>query len=741
MIDVASTYQFLHRHGEWPGFAFSGVEIQPDGSLALAGLPLFESTGDDDGVPGLEGPAGVSGDECGNLWVADAKRHRILRIDGCDDSVTALGCLRGPGHGPGELWSPHGVVVGPREALFIADTGNRRVLIVDRATEQVRGVLGEPAIDEADLGRPRTFAEPWDVAVDSRGRLYVADPGWIRPDGVRRGGRVQRFHADGRVDASFAERLAAHTGGARLRAPIGVVTIALSAGDASSERILVLERDPARLIAFTLDGECDAHATALWEAAMGHTGQPSAVAYHASALYVADASSGRLVSFGTSGDFRGVRRIAAAGATGLAFDCHGRLVLHSGGGGSVKQALGIPGFAECGTFLAGPFTAPSLPTRWQRLELGADPIPANTHLYLYTLTSDSLDGTPGQVPAIPASCTPSNPATAQSATLWDPTPLDAWRAAPADATDFLCLNASGRYLWIAGRLEGDGMATPVIHQIQLNFDQTGWLQYLPALFTRNPVAQRFLERFLALFEGVLDGEDDLLRLLPEYMDAWATPDSAPRPTWLEWLAGWVDAQVNETSSPDERRQIVALAFREHARRGTISSLRRLVARATGATPIIEELGLPGPWALGETPLGFDSALAPAVPQPAVVNTTAVLNASALTPDEDIGEAAYEPWAHRFAVTVAAHELRPSATLAHVGLVLDREKPAHTTYNLCSFTARARVGLGARVGMDAIVAGPPPPSRLGETTTIGAGAALAGSPASTKLSRVGVATAT
>jgi phage tail-like protein len=314
-----------------------------------------------------------------------------------------------------------------------------------------------------------------------------------------------------------------------------------------------------------------------------------------------------------------------------------------------------------------------------------------------------------------------------------------WRAAPANATDFLCLNTPGRYLWIAGRLESDGFASPVIRQIQLGFDQVGWLAHLPAMYTRNPVAQRFLERFLALFEGVLDGEDDLLRQLPEYLDAFATPDTAPRPTWLEWLAGWVDARLNETASPNARREIVAATFREHARRGTVSSVRRLVARATGATPVIGELGLPGPWALGATPLGFESALAAAVPQPAVVDSTAIVDASALIRDEDIGAASFASHAHRFSVSIPTHQLRRRVTLAHVGLVLDREKPAHTTYALCAIDARGRVGIASRVGIDAIVAGPPPPTRLGDASL--GDAALGSSSAVPSLARVGVVTAT
>ncbi len=183
---------------------------------------------------------------------------------------------------------------------------------------------------------------------------------------------------------------------------------------------------------------------------------------------------------------------------------------------------------------------------------------------------------------------------------------------------------------------------------------------------------------------------------------------------------------------------MARAFREHARRGTVRSLQRLVARATGATPIVTELGIPGPWALGETPLGFESALAPAAPQPAVVNSTAIVNASSLLRDEDIGVSAFEPYAHRFTVEVPMYALRPNTTLSQVALVVDREKPAHTTYALCGMHARARVGVAARVGMDAIVAGPPLPSPLGSDAVDGF--VLADGGTAHALPRVGTVTA-
>jgi hypothetical protein len=38
-------------------------------------------------------------------------------------------------------------------------------------------------------------------------------------------------------------------------------------------------------------------------------------------------------------------------------------------------------------------------------------------------------------------------------------------------------------------------------------------------------------------------------------------------------------------------------------------------------------------------------------------------------------------------------------------VIEAEKPAHTTYHLCLLEAAMRVGAQARLGIDAIVAGP------------------------------------
>ncbi|MBX3015304.1 MAG: hypothetical protein KF832_27540 [Caldilineaceae bacterium] len=62
------------------------------------------------------------------------------------------------------LNQPKGIAVGPDDRLYVADTGNRRVLVMapDGTT------LGE-------LYRPDAFVEPFDVAVGPQGQVYVLD--------------------------------------------------------------------------------------------------------------------------------------------------------------------------------------------------------------------------------------------------------------------------------------------------------------------------------------------------------------------------------------------------------------------------------------------------------------------------------------------------------------------------------------------------------------------------------------
>ena len=114
-------------------------------------------------------------------------------------------------------------------------------------------------------------------------------------------------------------------------------------------------------------------------------------------------------------------------------------------------------------------------------------------------------------------------------------------------------------------------------------------------------------------------------------------------------------------------------------------------------------------------------LAGAHPQGAVVGSTATLDHSHLITGEQYGAPLFEDVAHQFTVQIYRSQLKCAGTLEAVRAVIEREKPAHTDYHLCIIEPRLRAGFQARVGIDAVVAGPPSAIKVGE----GVGTALGG----------------
>ena len=705
-MTAVPTFRYLQLENGWPSFVLSGLSVGADGAMTLAPVPTVTTpvTAPLPPVPGLSGPAGIGVDCDGTLYIADPAHHQILRVDPCDGAVCPVPCLR--------LDTPRGVHVGPRCALYIADSGSSRIVVVDLITTQVLTTWGG-------------FQQPWDVTSDRAGKIYVADPGAQNAAGTWSGGRVRKFDPGGRELTNFSTTIAEQpiVPGAPSSIAIGVMS--------GTERLLVLDQQPARLLAYQLDGTYDAVATAQWDAVAGMVSTPVSLAVGTNQLYIADAGTGLVLVFGTDGTFLGIVRRADAPVAGLGLNCHGQLVVHPGSGGSVLTTGAGLAYATCGTFLAGPFVGDAMSAQWQRVRVALDALPVGAHIQLFCWASDTMDGsTPALTPPSPAPCgSPPSPSIVTPTTV-DAAPLDAWRAAPRDAGDILALTVPSRYLWLAGVLQGDSTVTPTIRQIRLEYDRPGWIQYLPAIYRNNPVAQVFLDRALAMFRSFLDDEYGLIYDLPRLFDAGAAPDGPPGPAWLDWLATWFATDLDARWSESTRRQTVASAFQRDAWRGTRASLRDLVTLYAGVTPWIEELGIgAAAWSLGNvSSLGFDTILTAESPDGAVLGATAVVDRSALIDAASYGAPVFADVANRFTVQVYAAQLPAdggeAAALDSIRSVLDREKPAHTTYELCVIDARMRVGAQARLGIDTIVGGPPRPAPMDGTLELGADTVLA-----------------
>ncbi|NJN19671.1 MAG: TIGR03663 family protein [Oscillochloris sp.] len=143
-------------------------------------------------------PRGLAVDAQGNLYVADTWNARIVKFDPegrvlaswgsgdqdlADGRIATItdGTIAGNQANPLGLFGPRGVAVDNQGNVYIADTGNKRIVV----TDSEGNYLYQWGSAGTELGQ---FNEPTNVAVDAQGQVYVADT-W--------NGRVQIFGPDG----------------------------------------------------------------------------------------------------------------------------------------------------------------------------------------------------------------------------------------------------------------------------------------------------------------------------------------------------------------------------------------------------------------------------------------------------------------------------------------------------------------------------------------------------------------
>ncbi|MDB5101116.1 MAG: repeat containing protein [Cyanobacteria bacterium RYN_339] len=139
-------------------------------------------------------PYGLAVDAAGILYVADTHNHRIRQVTPDGTVTTLAGGDAGLADGPGaeaRFRQPWGLALDGKGALYVADAGNHRVCKLDlnNAAHAVTTVAGGAAGFADGVGANARFTAPEDVGVAPNGALYVADTGnhrirKIAPDGT-----------------------------------------------------------------------------------------------------------------------------------------------------------------------------------------------------------------------------------------------------------------------------------------------------------------------------------------------------------------------------------------------------------------------------------------------------------------------------------------------------------------------------------------------------------------------------
>jgi phage tail-like protein len=662
-----------------------GIRLQP---LPGSPQPLLDASGT---FGGLSDPVGVAAGGDGTIVILDRAGDRVLRYDPCDQSFAPLPCLA-----PG--WAaPRGAkdlaVTRPGDVV-VADTGNRRVLVLVGAGLAVRRIVGPwrvedgrvcPAVSSAQVPAsgacpstttwPRGTWEPWGVTATCDG-FAVTD---------HANGLVHRFDPCGRWTG-------ATDGSGPHDAPL--VRPTAIAADVEGN-VYVLEEHATSVRVLDRDGAFVADLDSLNDrrelfcpiaVAVGPRGE------------LCLAGAGGSVCVTSAGEPLGTVAVGDE-VRGLAFDHDGNPVVVDGGRCCVVRLLDAAGYSRDGRFVTVALDSGLANCQWHRVALTAR-IPSGTSVRVDTLCAEA-PLTPAELSALPD-------------TRWASGQV-AGGTDDAGRWDCLVHSAPGRYLWLALALGGDGVVTPEIDDVEVWFPRRTSLEYLPRAFRADPDSTDFLERFLSIFDaerGTVTSELDRVAAL---FDPVAVPASENgRHDFLNWLAHWVGMAADEQLPVARRRRLVKEATELYRVRGTPEGVRRHVSLFCGVEVRVLEHFKLRRWAVaGRGRLGDATQLfGPAIVRRLQLDEFSEVGSFRLVDTDDPLRDPFHVYAHRFSLLLLA--CADDRLLARARRVADEAKPAHTEVDVGFVEPRLRVGSQSSVGLDTVVGAVPATGRAGES---------------------------
>ncbi len=514
----------LSSVSEWVGLNSTSGNLELD-YVGPRKSPLTDGSG---AFAGLTLPTGVATGPAGMILVANPATGEILQnphpsLFG-DDSSEAPGfaplwtapepdvaadddCIGDPGrkvHGPYDLMEPRGLAFSRDGDLLVTDVGDEtaasRLIVYTWPELRVRKVL------ELD-------GTPWDVAVDSRGMIYIADAGTNR---IRRLDRAWRdTHWSGGQD--------------KLNRP----------------RHLAIDKDDTVYV-IDLDPEIIQNRLMVLDTLGGARALTNSELAGFSALELAppiQEFDGKYYAPGEPCVEHGQR------LRNVVLDRRGRLPQ----GPVLRYVMQQGRRRRNGTYVSEALDSETYAFAWHRLQLDMElgksqALEVQSYSDAHFLEPERIDRLPEQ----------------------------SWSSRivliPGDRPEVLVQSPPARFLWLRLRLVGDGLTSPIIRSIDILGPRKSSLRFLPAPFHQDPLGRDFLDRFLSYFDTVFAEIDQGV----SQFSARLCPQGAPEGAYLSWLSSWFDIRFLAAWSDTKRRAFLANAMALHRARGTVPGLTALL---------------------------------------------------------------------------------------------------------------------------------------------------------------------
>jgi phage tail-like protein len=523
------TSWLLNGRVGWRAMKLEPSEFQQqveEQSLALALAPdsqrsLTEASGC---FGGLTPPGNVALGSDGSIYLLDTQNAQLKRFDPCDRRFLPVPCLGGVGSGPRQLKNPHGIAVCAGN-LFICDTGNHRLSVFALHGFVLRGFWQPPP---AAYKKPNPQLvnpwEPFDLAFDGLGRVYVTDGA---------NGCVHRFAPACQWEKFFPGFGQATWIATDCRDHIYVVV--------SGAPLTVLKVDPGGTT--TEVGSSPAELMPVFSCCpfpvdadgLLHLGPVCAADLQTKCKSVQPAPKcppGQAPERGVF-DLRG-----------NPVDC------------VIRKATN---YVTQATYLSASLDSELYRCQWHRVILRGE-IPAGARVLVSTYTAEA-ELADDDVQNLGDVWETNQTANEMTKGQWD----------------CLVRSGGGRFLWLRLELRGNGKVTPRLDSIEIEFPRISLRRYLPAVFGTEPVSADFTDRFLSIFDSTLRTIETKLDREARYFDPLSAPaerDPKTGTDFLSWLGSWIGLTVDRHWPEAKRRKFLKQAGRLYDLRGTREGLWR-----------------------------------------------------------------------------------------------------------------------------------------------------------------------